>query len=116
MKLIATKVPHAAPVDFTPELHNSRLLPDKLSSRWSLIPGPGRLTTVTIRNRESRVLLRSQTGSITTPAAPLVSTYTGGMEYGHVGWSLRTFSYPAGSREPPNLDKLVLAHAGSSRM
>lgn len=66
--------------------------------------------------RESRVLLRSQTGSLTAPAAPLVSTYTGGMEYGHVGWSLRTFSYPAGSREPPNLDKLVLAHAGSSRM
>jgi hypothetical protein len=115
VKLVANKAQPGLPADFTFELHKGTLLPEKIWSRWSLLPSPGELTTATIRDRESRVLLRRQKGTISAPSAPLVSVYTGAVEAGHVGWSLRTFSCPAASGDVLSLDRLALVHTNVAR-
>ncbi|BDC47960.1 hypothetical protein F183_A02760 [Bryobacterales bacterium F-183] len=120
IKLIASvQQPPPPPTDFVLELREEQLQPDAPTSRWSLLPGKGKLSVATIRDRGQRVLLRRQAAALAAPAAPLLSEFTGSPENGQLGWRTRVFSYPPSSPRPSsaslNLDTLALAHTNVAR-
>ncbi|WP_380874290.1 hypothetical protein ACFB49_46960 [Sphingomonas sp. DBB INV C78] len=81
---------------------------------WSLSPRAGRIETGQLRDNRGNVLLRRQVASIAAPAAPLISTYTGGIESGRMEWSTRTLAHPARYAQL-EFEKQVVTHTNIAR-